>query len=74
MENITAVIVDDEAPLRQYLKSKLLEIWPELIVSGEAENGIDALNVIDSVKPHIVFLDIKMPGLSGLNVAEKIIP
>jgi len=72
MANPDAVIADDEAQLRIYLKAKLANLWPELIICGEAENGLEALRLIESCRPAIAFLDIKMPGLSGIEVARKI--
>jgi DNA-binding LytR/AlgR family response regulator len=72
MANLKAIIADDEEQLRIYLKSKLTELWPELIICGEAENGLEALKLIDTCRPAIAFLDIKMPGLSGIEVAQKI--
>jgi DNA-binding LytR/AlgR family response regulator len=72
MKEVKAVIADDEAPLRQFLRARLSEVWPELIISGEAKNGREALDLIDRHRPHIAFLDIKMPGLTGMEVAEKI--
>lgn len=71
MEKIRAVIADDEAPLRFYLKKMLTDAWPELVVCGEAENGEEALALIELLKPDITFLDIRMPGLSGIEVAKK---
>jgi len=67
-----ALIADDEKQLRIYLKSKLANMWPELVIMGEAENGIQALDLIETRQPGIAFLDIKMPGLSGLEVARRI--
>lgn len=67
-----AIIADDEKELRTYLKSMLAETWPQLEICGEATNGKEALEIINSLTPHIAFLDIKMPGLSGLDVAKKI--
>lgn len=67
-----AVIADDEKELRTYLKRMLNEAWPKLEICGEAANGKEALIMINDCAPHIVFLDIKMPGLSGLDVAKKI--
>jgi len=67
-----AVIADDEEQLRIYLKSKLVRLWPELVICGEAENGSEALEIIEKQQPDIAFLDIKMPGLSGLEVAKGI--
>ena len=72
MANLEAIIADDEEQLRTYLKSKLAKHWPELIICGEAENGLEALKLIDTCRPAIAFLDIKMPGLSGIEVAQKI--
>ena len=67
-----AVIADDEEQLRIHLKSKLNRLWPELIVCGEAANGLEALELIETCRPAIAFLDIKMPGLTGIEVARKI--
>jgi DNA-binding LytR/AlgR family response regulator len=72
MANLEAIIADDEEQLRIHLKSKLAGLWPELIICGEAENGLEALELIESCRPAIAFLDIKMPGLSGIEVAQKI--
>ena len=70
--NYKAIIVDDEKELRTYLKSMLAETWPQLEICGEAVNGKEALKMIDAFTPDIAFLDIKMPGLSGLDVAQNI--
>ena len=67
-----AIIADDEEELRTYLKSSLAEIWPELIICGEAKNGKEALELVESMRPQIAFLDIRMPGLSGMEVAKRI--
>jgi len=67
-----AIIADDEKELRTYLKRMLAEVWPQLEICGEAANGKSALEMIDSLSPHIAFLDIKMPGISGLDVAKHI--
>ncbi|CAB1060543.1 hypothetical protein D1BOALGB6SA_5309 [Olavius sp. associated proteobacterium Delta 1] len=72
MANLNAIIADDEEQLRIHLKSKLAGLWPELTICGEAENGLEALKLIDSCRPAIAFLDIKMPGLTGIEVAQKI--
>jgi len=72
MSHPEAVIADDEKQLRIYLRSKLAGLWPELTISGEAENGHRALELIETQKPLVAFLDIKMPGLSGLEVAKRI--
>lgn len=67
-----AIIADDERELRNYLKTMLKEAWPELDICGEAANGDEALELVSLNRPQIAFLDIKMPGLSGMDVAEKI--
>jgi DNA-binding LytR/AlgR family response regulator len=72
MTDITAIIADDEAPLRQSLRRLLSEVWPELIISGEAQNGKEALELIDRYRPRVAFLDIRMPGLTGMEVADRI--
>jgi DNA-binding LytR/AlgR family response regulator len=72
MANPEAIIADDEEQLRIHLKSKLASLWPELTICGEAENGLEALEMIESCRPAMAFLDIKMPGLTGIEVAHKI--
>jgi len=72
MANPKAIIADDEEQLRIYLRSKLSGLWPELDICAEAENGLKALELIDKKRPEIAFLDINMPGLSGLEVAKNI--
>jgi len=69
---IRAIIADDEKELRVYLRNLLAETWPDLAIAGEAANGREALELVDTEAPQIAFLDIKMPGLSGLDVAKKI--
>jgi DNA-binding LytR/AlgR family response regulator len=73
MKRIKALIADDEEPLRRYLKAKLSEVWPDLVICGEARNGREAMDLIDKHQPEIVFLDIRMPGLTGMEVARKIV-
>ncbi len=72
MENIKAIIADDEEQLRIFLIKQLSHVWPELMISGEAGNGTDALKLIREHRPDIAFLDIKMPGLSGIEVAREV--
>jgi DNA-binding LytR/AlgR family response regulator len=69
-ERPTAVIAEDEALLRNDLLGALREAWPELQIVGEAEDGATAIEEIIAKRPDIVFLDIRMPGLSGLDVAS----
>ena len=61
------IIIDDEAAGRTLIKQYLAE-YPSLIVVGEANNGVDAIKVINEFKPDLIFLDIQMPGLSGFEV------
>jgi DNA-binding LytR/AlgR family response regulator len=70
-QTITALIAEDEAPQRQELRAMLAELWPELTVIAECEDGLDALEAWASRAPDIAFLDIRMPGLSGLEVARQ---
>jgi DNA-binding LytR/AlgR family response regulator len=69
--SIRALIADDEPQLAEYLAERLTELWPDLQICGIAVNGNDALSKINNEKPDLVFLDIKMPGLSGLEVARR---
>ena len=66
-----AIIADDEQELRTYLKGQLSRLWPELIICGEAGNGPEALSLMEKLRPDIAFLDIRMPGLSGMEVARR---
>jgi DNA-binding LytR/AlgR family response regulator len=68
----SALIVEDEPLLRAELTDQLRVLWPELHIAGLAENGIEAVACIDALKPDIVFLDIQMPGLNGMEVARHI--
>lgn len=69
---ITALIVDDEPNLTQHLERLLAASWPELEILGTAHNGREALAKVETLDPDIVFLDIRMPGLSGLQVAAEL--
>ncbi|QYG07760.1 MULTISPECIES: LytTR family DNA-binding domain-containing protein [unclassified Janthinobacterium] len=67
-----AVIADDEPHLALYLRDQLLALWPDLQVIHMARNGVEAAACIAELEPDIAFLDIQMPGLSGLEVAQGI--
>ena len=69
-QHLTAIIADDEEHLREFLAEKLAQFWPELIIVAQCVNGIEALDAIAQLKPNIAFLDIKMPGKTGLEVAQ----
>ena len=66
----TAVIAEDEPVLRRELIQRLALLWPTLRILGEAENGMEAVALLDRETPDILFLDIEMPGVSGLEVAR----
>jgi DNA-binding LytR/AlgR family response regulator len=68
----TALIADDEPHLAQALQKQLLALWPELQIVAVARNGIEAADRINALQPDIAFLDIQMPGLTGLEVAQGI--
>lgn len=61
------IIVDDEAPARKLIREYLKD-YPDLIVIAEANNGVDAVKEINEYKPDLVFLDVQMPGITGLEV------
>jgi len=67
-----ALIADDETHLANYLRDQLLKLWPELEVVAIARNGLEAAEGIAALQPDIAFLDIQMPGLTGLEVAAGI--
>ena len=70
--NLTAIIADDEQHLANYLSDRLSALWPELAIVGIAKNGLEAMRLVDDESPTIVFLDIRMPGLTGLEVASRL--
>jgi DNA-binding LytR/AlgR family response regulator len=69
---LTAIIAEDEPLLRREIRDSLRTLWPDLIVSAEAADGLEAIQAIDRFAPDIVFLDIQMPGRSGLEVATHV--
>jgi DNA-binding LytR/AlgR family response regulator len=68
----TALIADDEPHLAAYLRTQLLALWPDLELLPAARNGVEAAEAIAALRPDLAFLDIKMPGLTGLEVAQGI--
>jgi DNA-binding LytR/AlgR family response regulator len=68
----TALIADDEPLLRAALRRQLASVWPELEIVGEARNGREAVRLFDERLPDICFLDVHMPGLSGVDAANHI--
>jgi len=67
-----AVIADDEAHLAEHLRVRLAQLWPELDVLPLAANGVEALRAINEEEPEVAFLDIRMPGLTGIELARRI--
>jgi DNA-binding LytR/AlgR family response regulator len=70
--HVTAVIAEDEPVLREQLQALLGALWPRLRVAGAVANGIEALEMYDLHRPQVMFLDIQMPGLNGLQVAQQV--
>jgi DNA-binding LytR/AlgR family response regulator len=68
----TAVIADDERLMREQIIDRLKEAWPELQIVGEASNGNEAIAIVQSEEPDIVFLDIRMPGMDGIQAARAL--
>jgi len=68
----TAILADDERLMRDQLRAPLAEVWPELQIVAEARNGLEAVQLVDQHRPDIVFLDIRMPGLTGVDAARQI--
>jgi len=67
-----AVIADDERLMREQLRARLAEVWPELEIVAEAKNGLEAVELTETHKPDLVFLDIRMPGMTGVEAARAI--
>ena len=72
MTTPTAIIAEDEPILRAQLKSKLAKLWPELIVVADVGDGELALEAIAEHRPHFAFLDIRMPEMTGVEVARSL--
>jgi DNA-binding LytR/AlgR family response regulator len=70
--HVTALIADDEPLLRDALRRQLRIVWPELEIVAEARNGREAVRLFDERRPDICFLDVHMPGLSGVDAANHI--
>lgn len=68
----TALIADDEPLLRQRLQRQLGELWPELQISALARHGLEAVEQFERERPALCFLDVHMPGLNGIEVAQRI--
>jgi DNA-binding LytR/AlgR family response regulator len=68
----TAVVADDERLMREQVVERLREAWPELVIVGEAANGREAVAMVQSLEPDVVFLDINMPELDGVAAARAL--
>ena len=69
---VRAVIADDERLMREQLRARLAEVWPALQIVAEARNGLEAVALVAQHRPELVFLDIRMPGLTGVDAARQI--
>jgi DNA-binding LytR/AlgR family response regulator len=72
MNGLTALIAEDELPQREELRGLLSALWPELRIVAECADGLTALEAIEQHRPDVAFLDIRMPGVSGLEVARAV--
>ena len=68
----SAVVADDERLMREQIIDRLKEAWPELLIVGEASNGREAVAMVQSLEPDIIFLDISMPGMDGIEAAQAL--
>ena len=71
-EGPRAVLADDERLMREQLRARLAEVWPGLQIVAEAKNGLEAVQLVEQHRPEVVFLDIRMPGLTGVEAARQI--
>ncbi|GAB4477975.1 MAG: LytTR family DNA-binding domain-containing protein [Burkholderiaceae bacterium] len=71
MNSPTALVAEDEATLRHQLVEQLGQLWPDLTIVAEAADGVQALRLLDEHRPDVLFLDIQMPGATGLEVARQ---
>jgi DNA-binding LytR/AlgR family response regulator len=69
---IRALIADDERLMREQLQARLSESWPDLQICAVAKDGLEAVRLADELRPEVVFLDIRMPGLTGIEAAREI--
>jgi DNA-binding LytR/AlgR family response regulator len=70
MTQATALVAEDEVPQRHKLCELLAELWPELQIVAQCGDGLTALEALTDLRPQVAFLDIRMPGLTGLEVAR----
>ena len=70
--NVTALIADDEPLLREALVRLLASAWPELEIVAQARNGREAIDQFEAHRPNVCFLDVQMPGRTGVEAAQHI--
>jgi DNA-binding LytR/AlgR family response regulator len=70
--SVRVLIADDELNLAEHLRDRLVALWPGIEVLPLAANGLEALRAINDEEPEVAFLDIRMPGLTGLELAGRI--
>jgi DNA-binding LytR/AlgR family response regulator len=68
----SAIVADDERLMREQLRARLAEAWPELRIVAEARNGQEAVDLVAEHQPDFAFLDIQMPGMTGVEAARLI--
>ncbi len=66
-----ALIAEDEPVLRAEVRQALAELWPELVVCAEVGDGLAAARALEEQRPEVLFLDVAMPGMNGLEVARR---
>ena len=72
MSSPRVLLADDERLMREQLRSRLIQVWPDVQIVAEAANGEEALEMVAEHAPDVAFLDIRMPGLTGIDVARRI--
>ncbi|HEY1874760.1 MAG TPA: response regulator [Steroidobacteraceae bacterium] len=72
MKPPSAILAEDEPLVRVEIRDSLHALWPELTISAEVGDGVEALAAVERIAPDFVFLDIQMPGVNGLEVAQRI--
>ena len=71
MQTINAIIADKEANFIRHLELLLSDLWPELTICARANSGPEAAQMIETHRPHLAFLDVRLPGICGMQVARK---
>ncbi|MEJ2641618.1 MAG: LytTR family DNA-binding domain-containing protein [Desulfosarcinaceae bacterium] len=71
MQVINAIIADKESHLIRQLESLLADLWPELTICGRATSGLEATQLIEKHRPHLAFLDVRLPEICGMQVAKR---